>query len=53
MESVTEQAIEAANSVVYRGEMVDPPSGVSVARWRAMIDQIIRNGPPKQFRRGY
>ena len=37
-------AIAAANSVVYRGEMVDPPSGISVPRWRAMVDFVIRNG---------
>ena len=42
--TVQDAAVAAANRLVYHGEMTDPPEGVTVARWRAMIDHIIRNG---------
>jgi len=49
-EKLTQAAIAAATRLHYQGEMTDrPTSGISVARWRAMIDQCYRYGRPTTF----
>ena len=42
-----EMAIKAANKLQYTGEIVEPPVHIHPARWRAMVNQIIKNGPPQ------
>lgn len=42
-----EQATKAAHKLTYEGEMTDPPAGIVVGRWRAMINQVLINGEPK------
>ncbi len=50
-QTLESEAIRAANKLHREGEMTDrPTTGVSVNRWRAMIDSILRNGPPSHFR---
>jgi len=42
-----EAAITAAHKLYYQGETTDPPAGIPLYRWCAMIDSILRNGPPE------
>lgn len=43
-------AIAAANSLQYKGEMVNPPKSLKIsnARWHAMISHVERNGDPRR-----
>ena len=39
-------ASRAVNYITFEGEMPPPPTGIFPARWRAMINSIIKNGEP-------
>lgn len=39
-------ALRAVNYLQYQGIVVPPPTGISLPRWRAMIQSIIVRGLP-------
>ena len=45
-------ATRAAIQAALRKTGMPPPKGlkISLARWRAMVRQVINNGPPSQFK---
>jgi len=39
-------AFRAANYLSNEGVLIEPPTGISKSRWRAMIVYVINNGEP-------